>query len=136
MASKTCMVAVDTNILVRILTRDDEDQYQKAYALFQHEQIYITNTVLLETEWVLRYAYDFPPAKIVRAFQMLCGLSNIIVEDSAIIARVLDWHTAGIDFADAFHLAGTQHCTTFYTFDETLVKKGRKVSLCQVATPS
>ena len=49
------MIAVDTNIVIRLLTRDDEQQYQQAYALFQHYQIYIANTVFLEMEWVLGF---------------------------------------------------------------------------------
>lgn len=56
--STPIMIAVDTNIVIRFLTRDDEQQYQQAYALFQHYQISIANTVFLETEWVLRYAYE------------------------------------------------------------------------------
>ena len=50
-------IAIDTNILVRFLTHDDEQQYQEAYTLFQSPCIYLATTVFLETEWVLRYAY-------------------------------------------------------------------------------
>ncbi|MCP5410517.1 MAG: PIN domain-containing protein, partial [Chromatiaceae bacterium] len=52
------MIGVDTNVLVRLLTRDDEAQFRKALKLFQQEEIFIPKTVFLETEWVLRYAYD------------------------------------------------------------------------------
>ncbi len=75
------MIAVDTNIVIRFLTRDDEQQYQQVYALFQHDQIYIANSVFLETEWVLRYAYEYQPPDIIRAFTMLLGLSNVEAED-------------------------------------------------------
>jgi predicted nucleic-acid-binding protein len=53
------MIAVDTNIVVRLLTQDDERQYSKILKLFQEQDIFIPDTVLLETEWVLRFAYHF-----------------------------------------------------------------------------
>jgi len=129
------LIGVDTNIVVRLLTRDDEIQYHKAYALFQRHQVYLSDTVILETEWVLRYAYEFPPADIIQAFNMLCGLVNVIVEDAGRMALTLEWHKLGMDFADAFHLAGCQHCDEFYTFDEALAKKGKEVGLCPINYP-
>ena len=51
------MTAVDTNLLVRLLTRDDEAQYRRAYTVFGSGPVLITDTVWLETEWVLRYAH-------------------------------------------------------------------------------
>ncbi|WP_225895747.1 PIN domain-containing protein [Dendronalium phyllosphericum] len=51
------MVAVDTNIIVRLLTQDDELQYRKSREIFQNKNIFIPDTVVLETEWVLRFAY-------------------------------------------------------------------------------
>lgn len=44
------MIAIDTNIIVRFLTRDDEKQYKKAYTVFQQNEIFIPDTVVLETE--------------------------------------------------------------------------------------
>jgi predicted nucleic-acid-binding protein len=44
------MIAVDTNIIVRFLTQDDELQFQKSREIFQTQDIFITDTVILETE--------------------------------------------------------------------------------------
>ena len=63
------MVAIDTNIIVRLLTRDDETQYKKALALFEKYDIFIADTVILETEWVLRYAYHFEQDSICNSFK-------------------------------------------------------------------
>ena len=128
-------LAVDTNILVRLLTHDDEKQYQKAYKLFQHSHLYIARTVLLETEWVLRYAYKYSATDIIHAFKTLSGLPNVEVENADILANALDWHQSGLDFADALHLAGSQNCDTFYTFDEKFIKKGKNISNCEVKKP-
>jgi len=61
------MIAVDTNIIIRFLTHDDEGQYKKAFSIFNTEEVFISDTVILETEWVLRYAYEFSPEDICDA---------------------------------------------------------------------
>jgi len=53
------MVAVDTNILVRFLVRDDVKQAARAASLIRDDKIWISKTVLLETEWVLGSLYGF-----------------------------------------------------------------------------
>jgi predicted nucleic-acid-binding protein len=75
----TNTVAADTNVVVRFLTGDDPEQYQKAHKLFEQEMVFLPNTVLLETAWVLRHGYDFDKNAIVRAFRQLLGLPNIQV---------------------------------------------------------
>ncbi|WP_423809252.1 PIN domain-containing protein [Planktothrix agardhii] len=52
------IIAIDTNIIVRFITRDDELQYQQSLELFKNKNIFIPDTVILETEWVLRFAYN------------------------------------------------------------------------------
>lgn len=75
------MTAVDTNVIVRFLTRDDEGQFRKASALFASEVIYIPDSVWLETEWVLRHAYGYPASSINQAFRGLMGLPQVRVDD-------------------------------------------------------
>src|SRR3989339_260230 len=73
------VTAVDTNIIVRLLTGDDAAQFQKARQVFASQDIFIPDTVILEAEWVLRVAYKFEPAAINTAFTKLLGLANIRV---------------------------------------------------------
>ena len=70
------MVAVDTNVLVRLLTGDDSRQETAARSLFAREPIWIAKTVLLETGWVLRSLYGFEESSIRDAFTKLLGLTN------------------------------------------------------------
>lgn len=49
------MIAVDTNIIIRLLTHDDEQQYKKSFAIFNTQEVFISDTVILETEWVLKF---------------------------------------------------------------------------------
>lgn len=129
------MVTVDTNIVVRLLTQDDELQYQQSLAIFQSQDIFIADTVILETEWVLRFAYKFKPSEICQALRQLLGLSNVYLANASLIAQVLQWHETGLDFADAFHLAQGQHCSELYTFDEKFVKRGNRLARCKVIKP-
>lgn len=129
------MVAIDTNLLVRLLTRDNESEYRASHALFASEQIFIADTVILETEWVLRHAYELTPAEIRDALRRVLGLKNVTLANAQILARVLSWHEAGLDFADAFHLALSQGCDALKTFDKNFARKAKKLSSCPVEHP-
>jgi predicted nucleic-acid-binding protein len=63
------MVTVDTNIVVRLLTQDDELQFQQSVKLFQSQDVFIPDTVILETQWVLRFAYKFKPFIEIDSYQ-------------------------------------------------------------------
>jgi predicted nucleic-acid-binding protein len=99
------MVTIDTNIIVRLLTQDDQWQYKQSLVILQSQDVFISNTVILETEWVLRFAYKFNPTEICLALRQLFGLPNIYLTNANLIAQILQWHENGLDFADAFHLA-------------------------------
>lgn len=117
------MIAVDTNVLVRLLVQDDEVQAAKAEQLFNDNQIFIADTVLLETEWVLRFAYKLSADDIHLGLSQLLGLDNVVVRDQEAIQKALNWFHTGLDFADAWHLAQSQQCKGFATFDVKLIKK-------------
>ena len=129
------MISVDTNVIVRLLTGDDQQQFKRAKSLFEKENIFISTTVILETEWVLRYAYHFKPLKIADAFQCLFGLSNVQLEEPLIIAEAMEWHKEDLDFADALHLAKSQASRSFATFDKKLIKKALKLTSIPVSEP-
>jgi len=61
--------AIDTNIVVRLLTADDAEQAKAARGLVEAGDIFLGVTVLLEAEWVLRAGYGFAPAQIVAALR-------------------------------------------------------------------
>jgi predicted nucleic-acid-binding protein len=129
------LTGVDTNIIVRLLTRDDLIQAAKADSLFKNHSIFIPDTVFLETEWVLRYAYGFSPTAIYEAFFKLCGLPNVTLSNPNRMRTALEWYSEGMDFADALHLALSQDCRVFYTFDQKLVRKARNRGRCAILEP-
>jgi predicted nucleic acid-binding protein len=114
------MRAVDTNVIVRFLTGDDPRQ--AARALIGHTPIFVPRTVLLETEWVLRSIYGMQPARTIPALRALAGLPGVTIEDSGLAAREMDTAEAGLDFADAQHLAAASGRDDFLTFDRRLVR--------------
>ena len=91
------MIAVDTNVLVRLLTADDPKQTAAVRALFAAETIWIAKTVLLETAWVLRSLYGFEETAISDAFTRLLGLKNVLAEhEPSVAARLRFPPTASI----------------------------------------
>jgi predicted nucleic acid-binding protein len=126
------VTAIDANVLVRLLVRDHEAQYRRAYALFQNEEVYIPDTVVLEAEWVLRFAYDYSAPEICAAFRGVFGLKNVHLQDPPMMSKVLDWHEMGLDFADALHLAKSEQLGQLKTFDAKFVKNAKGLCPCQV----
>ncbi|WP_439598379.1 type II toxin-antitoxin system VapC family toxin [Falsiroseomonas sp.] len=121
------MRAVDTNILVRFLTGDDPMQAEAARRIIGQSPVFVPRTVLLEVEWVLRGVYGLPAVRVLRALRDIAGIPGVTLEDAALVARAIGWAEAGMDLADALHLAAAGSCTEFVTFDRRFVKTGAKV---------
>src|ERR1035437_2679751 len=102
------MTAVDTNVVVRLLTQDDPKQAAAARSLFAGGPIWIAKTVLLETGWVLRSLYGFDESAIRNALTKLLGLKNVHTEDKASMADALALTLHGVELADAMHLSSRQ----------------------------
>ena len=116
------MLAVDTNVVVRFLTGDEPVQAARARAIFQRETVLLVKTVVLETEWVLRSLYRFDPVRIVDAVTSLVALPNVVCEDIENVVNAIEWVRAGMDFADALHLASARPAGRFATFDRKLIE--------------
>ena len=112
------MHAVDTNVLARFLVVDDDAaQSKRVVDLFKTQSIFISRTVLIETEWILRGFFKRDRAAINAGFSGLLDVATVEIEGKIIVANALRWHQLGMDFADAIHLASSQHCDKFATFD-------------------
>ncbi|MBL6852784.1 MAG: type II toxin-antitoxin system VapC family toxin [Alphaproteobacteria bacterium] len=117
------MLAIDTNVLVRYLVGDHLEQSARAKRLIEREDAFVATTVLLEAEWVLRSVYGYEAHALANALTAFAGLQNVTLEDPAAAARALQWMKAGLDFADALHLAKAQGCTAFVTFDRNFARR-------------
>ena len=129
------MIAIDTNVIVRALAGDDPAQSAKARALVSNERIHITTTVLLETEWVLRSSYRLPALRIIELLAAFVSHANASLQHPDQVATALVWAAKGMDFADALHLAGSEGCAGFASFDRKLVRTARAMGAIPVRAP-
>ena len=129
------MIAVDTNLLVRLLTKDDPSQARRAAQVIESDNIFIPKTVMLEMEWVLRHAYGIGKEAIIIGFQKMMGLPNASVEDQQTVFQAISWYESGLDFADALHLASSVKADKFVTFDNAFIKKARKLTSIDITLP-
>ena len=118
------MIALDTNILARFYVDDSSDLEavkQRPIArrlIASPNQLFVPLSVILELEWVLRAFYGFEGADFVSAIKNLLGLPNVSVEEWSRIVDALEWHSKGLDFADALHLSASSRCSEFASFDD------------------
>ena len=119
------MRALDTNIVVRYLTGDDPVQAARARAAVDAGSVFISTTVLLECDWVLRSAYGFGGGEVAAALRAFAGLPSVSVESPAMLAEALDRAAMGMDLADALHLGAAARCEAMLTFDRRFVEMAK-----------
>jgi len=119
------MRAVDTNVLVRLVTRDDEDQVTSAEA-FVKKGAWVSHLVLAETTWVLSAAYDLDHGAIATAVDMLLNHATLTVQDADVIASALGHYRKkpSLGFSDCLVLEIARRAghVPLGTFDRNLSK--------------
>ena len=83
------MRAVDTNVLVRLVTRDDEKQVAAAEA-FVAKGAWVPHLALAEATWVLAAVYDLGDAAIATAVEMLLNHKDLTLAESDVVASALE----------------------------------------------
>ncbi|MGC2111702.1 MAG: type II toxin-antitoxin system VapC family toxin [Candidatus Korobacteraceae bacterium] len=122
------MTAVDTNVLVRVITNDNKQQSARATAfLRKQDRVFVAKTVILEVEWVLRTAYGFSRERVVEVLRDLLNAQNVEIEDELTVLQALDWCKRGMDFADSLHLASAGPFRRFATFDVALRREALRL---------
>lgn len=126
------MIALDTNVLVRLLVKDDPDQFAIAVAVIEaagetDEACCLSDAVLCETAWVLASEYGARRADILAALTKIASERRYAVDDPEGLAEALRAYADGrADFAD--YLIGVRAqrkgARTIYTFDRRLRNRG------------
>ena len=119
------MRAVDTNVLVRLIVRDDRAQMKSAEE-FVSKGAWVSQLVLAETSWVLDSVYELRPQQIAKAIEMLLNHEHLTVEDADVVAAAVDnfrKHPA-IGFSDTLILEAARKSghVPLGTFDRDLAK--------------
>ncbi|MEO6281592.1 type II toxin-antitoxin system VapC family toxin [Roseateles sp.] len=128
------MKAVDTNILARFFVNDPDDveaaKQRPAAIRAMTDRVFVSLTVTLEFEWVLRGFYEFTTADVIRALRALAGMPNVNLEARDEVLTALEaCESHKLNFADALHVARSGRCTGFLTFDKALIKRAAKAGL-------
>ena len=119
------MRAVDTNVLVRLVTRDDRKQVAAAEA-FVSKGAWVSTLVLIEATWVLTAVYELTHAEISTAIDMLLHHRDLTIQDSDSVAAALDQYRSrpALDFSDCLILEVARKAghLPLGTFDRDLSK--------------
>jgi predicted nucleic-acid-binding protein len=119
------MRAVDTNVLVRLLTRDEPRQAALADAFAQHGA-WVSVLALAEATWVLASVYERDAAQVARAVEMLLNHQCLTLQESEAVAAALETfrRRPGLGFSDCLlvELARKAGHLPLGTFDRDLGK--------------
>ncbi len=124
------MIALDTNVLARLVTGDDAAQAKRVAARIDTgDAFFVPLTVALELEWVLRGAYKLSAERVVASFEALLSIRNLRFADEQVVTRALGQYRLGIDFADALHLEAANSCSAMLSFDHKLRNRATRAGL-------
>lgn len=119
------MRAVDANVLVRLITRDDDAQVSAAEA-FVRKGAWVSHLVLAETTWVLTSAYELDHDQIATSIGMLLNHAEISVQDPDVVLAALEQYRARpkLGFSDCLVLEVARRAghLPLGTFDRALGK--------------
>jgi len=117
------MIAVDTNVLLRFVLRDDEIQFEKASRFFNgrtaDDPAFVSLIVLAELVWSLRRRYGYARPDVHSLIVTLLETAEISFEDEASLSRIVAEAERG-DLADHLiaHCAIRAGCDSIVTFDQ------------------
>ena len=119
------MCAVDTNVLVRLIVRDDATQLEAVRRLqlrcaCHGRKLFVSTTVLLELEWVLRSRYRLGKPEVLAALRQLMRSGNVAFErEAAVLNALAGYELSGAESADSIHaeMAALNDRSPLHTFD-------------------
>ena len=118
------MIAVDTNVLLRYMLRDDEKQFIASASFFRartmEDPAFVGLIVLCELTWSLRRRYGFSAQQVSTVIATLFETAEVQIEDEAEVSACLANASAGAEIADALiaYCAARAGCAATVTFDQ------------------
>lgn len=130
------MIAIDTNVLVRLVLEDDLEQWNQVVNLLKtSSDIFVSDTVLLESLWVSTKLHNFRTEDAFFKLDSVYQQFSFHAVTKARFAQLKELVSGGLDFADALHLLTSPQSATFYTFDQKFRSAALKVGLDHVLVP-
>jgi predicted nucleic-acid-binding protein len=127
------MKALDTNVLARFFIDDSDDpqaaRQRPAAIAALSDRAFVSVTVLLEFEWVMRGFYGMARKDITRVLRALVSIEHVMIEDRTAVLAALEAFGAGLDLADALHVCRSGRASGFATFDRRLVRRAGRLAL-------
>lgn len=121
------MIALDTNVLVRLIVDDDLAPQQVSAArrrIHAEDRVLIARCVFLETLWVLERSYGYARTTVAKVALQLLEHPRYLIVDAALLTNAVDlYRDSNIGFADALALVGGRAAgTPLLTFDRKLAR--------------
>ncbi len=124
------MIAIDTNVLVRYIVRDDPNQSVTADKLIddtcsENNPAIINHIVLCETIWVLEYTYGYKRKHLVPLLKQILSTDCFEIPNSFLVWKAIyDYEANNADFSDYLicHNNKLSGVETTYTFDKKFAK--------------
>ena len=121
------MTGLDTNVLVRYLTQDDEEQLRIVLAMFlkKNATFFVSDLVLVETRWILRSLYDWTDDEVADAYLRLLTTHNLDFENESRLRSAIRGMKNGADFPDELIVdrCRAHGCRNIATFDKDMAKR-------------
>lgn len=124
------MIGLDTNVVVRYLVQDDEEQSAAATALIDGfdgaDQGYLSLVTVIETYWVLRRAYRVSADRCADLLEGLVNARELRIDRDAIVRAAIPATRGGLDFADCViaELGRAAGCESTVSFDRRAARDG------------
>lgn len=122
------MLGIDTNVLIRFFTRDDERQFEHASRLIgaaENGGLFVSPIVLVELSWVLRSGYGHKRDEILNVLDRLLEVRQFTIGDRDIVRQAItNVRSNGGDFADALISLCNKRdgCEDTVTFDKRAIR--------------
>lgn len=119
-------IAIDTNVLVRLFTKDPAKEYQKVQKLlkkYKTGEVFISVITLIETGFVLLKCYDYSKEDVLKAIELVLMTDQFYVEQESVVRQAVVKSRQGFTLFDSIigELGAARNLKT-YTLDKKLSK--------------
>lgn len=127
---KNAVIAIDTNVILRFLTRQPKAQFDAARALFQKGGLFVSTPVVMEVCFTLTgNVMAFSDDQALAALDAVLQLPGVTVQNADQVFAALGYARQGMPFKDACVLAFSATAVKLLTFDKAFVKHAARLKL-------